>query len=83
MQGTFVNLCYTMENHAIATMMTYFGSTDHGLGTEVDRGRGSTSSKNRLESPLIYYIYIFVISSQRPKTVDVDYSCIEYMRNII
>ena len=40
MQGTFVNLCYTMENHAIATMMTYFGSTDHGLGTEVDRVRG-------------------------------------------
>ena len=39
MQGTFVNLCYTMENHAIATMMTYFGSTDHRLGTEVDRGR--------------------------------------------
>ena len=38
MQGMFVNLCYTMENHAIATMMTYFGSTDHGLGTEVDRG---------------------------------------------
>ena len=35
MQGTFVNLCYTMENNAIATMMTYFGSTDHGLGTEV------------------------------------------------
>ena len=59
MQGTFVNLCYTMENHAIATMMTYFGSTDHGLGTEVDRGRGRTSSKNRLESPLIY-IYIYV-----------------------
>ena len=61
MQGTFVNLCYTMENHAIATMMTYFGSTDHGLGTEVDRGWGGTSSKNRLESPLIYiYIYIYV-----------------------
>ena len=40
MQGTFVNLCYTMENHAIATMMTYFGSTDQGLGTEVDRGWG-------------------------------------------
>ena len=40
MQGTFVNLCYTMENHAIITMMTYFGSTDHGLGTEVDRERG-------------------------------------------
>ena len=61
MQGTFVNLCYTMENHAIATMMTYFGSTDHGLGTEVDRGRGGTSSKNRLESPLIYiYIYIYM-----------------------
>ena len=53
MQGTFVNLCYTMENHAIATMMTYFGSTDHGLGTEVDRGQGGgTSRKNRLESPL-------------------------------
>ena len=56
MQGTFVNLCYTMENHAIATMMTYFGSTDHGLGTEVDRGWGSTSSKNGLESPLVYII---------------------------
>ena len=53
MQSTFVNLCYTMENHAIATMMTSFGSTDHGLGTEVDRGRGGTSSKNRLESPLV------------------------------
>ena len=62
MQGTFVNLCYTMENHAIATIMTYFRSTDHGLGTEVDRGRGGgTSSKNRLESSLIYiYIYICV-----------------------
>ena len=59
MQGTFVNLCYTMKNHAIATMITYFGSTDHGLGTEVDRAGGVTSSKNRLESPLIYiYIYI-------------------------
>ena len=59
MQGTFVNLCYTMENHAIATMMTYFGSTDQGLGTEVDVG-GGTSSKIRLESPLIYiYIYIY------------------------
>ena len=29
------------------------------------------------------HIYIFIISSQRPKTVGVDYSCIEYMRNII
>ena len=30
------------------------------------------------------YIYICkVISSQRPKKVGVDYSCIEYMRNII
>ena len=29
------------------------------------------------------YIYIFMISSQCPKTVGVDYSCIEYMRNII
>ncbi len=42
MQGTFANLCYIMENHAIATMMTYFGSTDHGLGTEVDRVPGGT-----------------------------------------
>ena len=58
-QGTFVNLCYTIENHAIATMMTYFGPTDRRLGTEVDRG--GTSSKNRLESPLIYvYIYIYI-----------------------
>ena len=40
MQGTLVNLLYTMENHAIATMVTYFGSTDHGLGNEVDRGGG-------------------------------------------
>ena len=63
MQGTLVNLCYTMENHAIATMMNYFGSTDHGLGTEVDRGRGGTSSKNRLESPLIY-IYIYIIHAE-------------------
>ena len=65
MQGTFVNLCYTMENHAIATMMTYFGSTDHGLGTEVDRVLGGgMSSKNRLESPLIYiYIYIYIYIS--------------------
>ena len=62
MQGTFVNLCYTMENHAIATMLTYFGSTDHGLGTEVDRGQGGgTSGKNKPESPLIYiYIYIYI-----------------------
>ena len=63
MQGTFVNLCDTMENHAIATMMTYLGSTDHRLGTEVDRGRGKVgmSSKNRLQSPLIYiYIYIYI-----------------------
>ena len=61
MQGTFVNLCYTMENHAIATMMTYFGSTDHKLGTEIDRGRWGMSSKNRLESLLIYiYIYIYI-----------------------
>ena len=37
-------------------------------------------------TPYIYiyiYIYIFVISSQRPKTVGVDDSFIEYMRNII
>ena len=40
MQGRFVNLCYTMENHAIAIMMIYFGSMDHGFGTEVDRGQG-------------------------------------------
>ena len=55
MQSTFVHLYYIKENHAIATMMTYYGSTGHGLGTEVDRGRGGdTSSKNRLQSPLIY-----------------------------
>ena len=59
MQGTFVNLCYTMENHAIATMMTYFGSTDHGL----KEGVGFTSSKNRLESPLYIYIYIYIYIS--------------------
>ena len=41
MQGTLVNLCYTMENHAIVTMMTYFGPTDHWLGSEVDRGWGA------------------------------------------
>ena len=73
MQGTFVNLCYTMENHAIATMMTYFGSTDHGLGTEFDRGRGGvTSSKNRLESPLIYiYIYIYIyICNLKKNSID-------------
>ena len=69
MQGTFVNLCYTNGNHAIATMMAYFGSTDHGLGTEVDRVCvwGGTSSKNRLESPLIYiyiYIYIYISNSK-------------------
>ena len=29
------------------------------------------------------YIYMLVISSQRSKTVGVDYSRIEYMRNII
>ena len=30
------------------------------------------------------YIYIYIyISSHRPKTMGVDYSCIEYMRNII
>ena len=61
-----------MENHAIATMMTYFGSTDHGLETEVDKGRGwGTSSKNRLESPLIYiYIYIYIY-----KGIDGCHSC--------
>ena len=29
------------------------------------------------------YIHIFIISSECPKTVGVDYSFIEYMRNII
>ena len=59
MQGRFVNLCYTMENHAIATMMTSFGSTDHGLGTEVDSAGWGTSSKNRLELPLLEtYLYL-------------------------
>ena len=28
------------------------------------------------------YIYVYVISSRRPNTVGVDYSCREYMRNI-
>ena len=83
MQGTFVNLCYTMENLAIATMMTYFGSTDHGLGTEVNRGRrgeGSTSSKNRLESPLIYIyiyiynIYIYLLLLHNSSILDIEYN---------
>ena len=40
-------------------------------------------SGNLFNDPRIYiYIYIY-ISSQRPKTVGVDYSCIEYKRNII
>ena len=29
------------------------------------------------------YIYTYIISSQRPKTVAVDYSFIEYMKKII
>ncbi len=29
------------------------------------------------------YLYISVTSSQHPKTVSVDYSCMEYMKNII
>ena len=34
--------------------------------------------------PKYIYIYIYiVISSQRPKTVGVDYSYVEYMKNII
>ena len=48
MLGMFVNLCYTMENHAIATMMTYFGSTDHGLETEVNRGRAGVMSSKKI-----------------------------------
>ena len=32
---------------------------------------------------ILLYIYILVISSQCLKTVGVDYSCLEYMRNII
>ena len=28
-------------------------------------------------------IYVSVISSMHPKTIGVDYSCIEYMRNFI
>ncbi len=40
MQGTLVNLSNTMEKHAIATVMTNYGSMDHRLGTEDDRGRG-------------------------------------------
>ena len=60
MQGTFDNLCYTMENHAIATMMTYLGPRTTGWELKLTEG-GGTSSKNRLESPLIYiYIYMCV-----------------------
>ncbi len=58
MRGTFVNLCYTMENHAIATMMTYLGSTDHGLGTEVDRGRGGDELQKQARVATDIYIYI-------------------------
>ena len=29
------------------------------------------------------YIYMYIISSQRPKTVGVDYFFLEFMRNII
>ena len=60
MQGTLVNLCYTMENHAIATMMTYFGSTDHGLGTEVDRGGHELQKKARFATDIYIYIYMRV-----------------------
>ena len=66
MQGTFVNLCYTMENHAIATMMTYFGSTDHGLGTEVDRGRGGHRVAKIGESRH-WYIYIYIYYRERER----------------
>ena len=79
MQGTLVNLCYTMGNHAIATMMTYFGSTDHGLGTEVDKRVGGTSSKNRLESPLIYiYIYIFSPKNVHTFTIRLFFICLHF-----
>ena len=83
MQGRFVNLCYTMENHAITTMMTYFGSTDHGLGTEVDRGQGGTSSRNRLESPLIYiYMHTHAYTHRRKKNfyrIDILMNTYTYM----
>ena len=61
MQGTFVNLCYTMENHAIATMMTHFGSTDHGLGTEIDRVRRGVHEQQkqaRVATDIYQYICI-------------------------
>ena len=62
MQGRFVNLCYTMENHAIATMMTSLDPRTTGWELKLtEGGGGGTSSKNRLESPLIYiYIYIYI-----------------------
>ena len=63
MQGTFVNLCYTMENHAIATMMTYLGPRTTGWELKLTEGGGDTSSKNRLESLLIYiYLCVCVLS---------------------
>ena len=43
MQGTMVNLCYTMENHAIATMMTYFGTT--GWELKLTEGGGARVAK--------------------------------------
>ena len=49
MQGTLVNLCYTMENHAIATMMTLGPRT---TDWELKLTGGGMISKNRLESPL-------------------------------
>ena len=64
MQGTLVNLCYTMENHAIATMMTYFGSMDHGLGTEVDRVGDEYQKLARVATDIIYiYIYIYIFTN--------------------
>ena len=36
-----------------------------------------------ITQPIYIYIYISVISSQRPKTAGVDYSRIEYIWNII
>ena len=61
MQGPFVSLCYTMENHAIATTMTYFGSTEPRVGNwSWQRAVGGTSSKNRLVSPVHHDIYIYM-----------------------
>ena len=58
MQGTFVNLCYSMENHCNSNYDDLLWIHGPRVGNWswqwARRGGGCTSSKNRLESPLIY-----------------------------